>query len=199
MNDTAPQDDTRQRILAAAEEHFRILGYSKTTVADIAKACGMSSANVYRFFDSKAAINETIADIWLSELAAQAVKIAQSDETASDRLKALILDNLRTIRDRYTDENRVHEMVSVAMEQQWHVVARHLAAMRRIYQQVIEDGNARGEFHVADPEKTAGFVQCAVVKFCHPSLVAQSFGDPLEEKADGVVGLLVGGMRAGFG
>ena len=199
MTDIAAHDDTRQRILAAAEEHFRVLGYSKTTVADIAKSCCMSSANVYRFFPSKAAINETIAAMWLSELAGQALKIAQSEETASDRLKTLILDNLQTIRDHYTDENRVHEMVSVAIEQQWHVVARHLGAMRRIYQQVIEDGNARGEFHVDDPETVAGLVQCATVKFCHPSLVAQSFGDPLEEKASGVVDMLTAAMRAGVG
>ena len=49
----APPDttDTRGRIVETAERFFREIGYQKTTVADIAKALRMSSANVFRFFD----------------------------------------------------------------------------------------------------------------------------------------------------
>src|SRR6204780_1239485 len=53
--------DTRERILAVAERLFREIGYTKTTVADIAKVLKMSPANVYRFFDSKKAIHEGVA------------------------------------------------------------------------------------------------------------------------------------------
>lgn len=41
---------SRERILDVAEEHFRRIGYQKTSVADIASCLGMSSANIYRFF-----------------------------------------------------------------------------------------------------------------------------------------------------
>ncbi len=44
------QNATRARIADAAERLFRTLGYQKTAVADIARECGMSPANVYRFF-----------------------------------------------------------------------------------------------------------------------------------------------------
>ena len=47
-----PQIETRRKIVDTAERLFREIGYQKTTVADIAKALRMSSANVYRFFDS---------------------------------------------------------------------------------------------------------------------------------------------------
>ena len=53
-------DETRARILEVAEEHYRRIGYHKTSVADIASELGMSPANVYRFFPSKGAINESI-------------------------------------------------------------------------------------------------------------------------------------------
>ena len=56
----ARADATRAAIVEAAERLFRTLGYQKTTVADIARALRMSPANVYRFFPSKAAINEAI-------------------------------------------------------------------------------------------------------------------------------------------
>ncbi|MEA4855725.1 helix-turn-helix domain-containing protein, partial [Solidesulfovibrio sp.] len=41
---------TKSRIIEAAENLFREVGYSKTTVADIASALGMSPANIYRYF-----------------------------------------------------------------------------------------------------------------------------------------------------
>lgn len=46
----------RAHILEVAEEHFRHIGYHKTSVADIASQLGMSPANVYRFFPSRDAI-----------------------------------------------------------------------------------------------------------------------------------------------
>ena len=42
--------EVRARILEVEEEHFRRVGYHKTSVADIACELGMSPANVYRFF-----------------------------------------------------------------------------------------------------------------------------------------------------
>ena len=55
------ETDVRERILVTAERLFREIGYQKTTVADIAKTLRMSPANVYRFFDSKKAINAGVA------------------------------------------------------------------------------------------------------------------------------------------
>jgi hypothetical protein len=42
-------DEARARILEVAEEHFRRVGYHRTSVADIAAELGMSPANIYRF------------------------------------------------------------------------------------------------------------------------------------------------------
>ncbi|MBR7551869.1 helix-turn-helix transcriptional regulator, partial [Mycobacterium tuberculosis] len=54
--------DTRSRIMIEAERLFRHFGYNKTTVADIAREMGMSPANIYRFFASKAALMEAMAE-----------------------------------------------------------------------------------------------------------------------------------------
>ena len=58
----AESADTRCLILQVAERLFREIGYRKTTVADIAKSLRMSSGNLYRFFESKSAINEAVAE-----------------------------------------------------------------------------------------------------------------------------------------
>src|SRR3546814_1627798 len=65
MDVDLPQEQTRQenieRILDSAERLFKHYGYTKTNVADIARDLGMSPANIYRFFGSKADIHQALA------------------------------------------------------------------------------------------------------------------------------------------
>ena len=46
-------DDPSARILAAAYARFQRFGFGKTTMAEIAGDCGMSAANLYRYFENK--------------------------------------------------------------------------------------------------------------------------------------------------
>lgn len=39
----------RKKIAQAALELFKLYGYENTTIADISKACGMSSGSIYHF------------------------------------------------------------------------------------------------------------------------------------------------------
>ena len=50
------QPDTKQRILAIAGELFARQGYTGTTIADIARELGTTTAALYYHFPSKAAI-----------------------------------------------------------------------------------------------------------------------------------------------
>ena len=70
IDNHAPESAARQenvvRILEAAERVFRQYGYAKTTVADIAKELGMSTANIYRFFGSKVEIHQALCSRMLN-------------------------------------------------------------------------------------------------------------------------------------
>jgi AcrR family transcriptional regulator len=79
-------DEARARILEAAEEHFRRVGYNRTSVADIAAGLGMSPANIYRFFPSRNAINESIFRRVVNEVADIAVAIARTNAPATEKL-----------------------------------------------------------------------------------------------------------------
>ncbi len=124
--ETQTDTRTRTRILTEAERLFRIYGYTKTTVADIAKTCRMSPANVYRFFASKAAINEAICELWLVELETHVAGIARADVSARERLRRLLLEGHRFSQSRFLGESKVHEMVTVAMDEHWAVISAHV-------------------------------------------------------------------------
>src|SRR5438093_5158323 len=112
-------DDTRARIMEAAEALFRRLGFAKTSVTDIAAELGMSPANVYRFFPSKNAIVEAICQRCLSELEAKAWAVVRAKAPASQRLEKLFLEISAYNKENLLQEQRVHDIVLVAIEQNW--------------------------------------------------------------------------------
>ncbi|MDM8556882.1 TetR/AcrR family transcriptional regulator [Desulfococcaceae bacterium HSG7] len=44
------KQQTRQKILDAAETQFKRYGFTKTTMNEITNDCSTSAANIYRFF-----------------------------------------------------------------------------------------------------------------------------------------------------
>src|SRR5947209_5663697 len=118
--------DTRERILVVAERLFRQIGYQKTTVADIAKELRMSPANVYRFFDSKKSIHEGVARSLMGEVEQAAQTIATQSGPAAARLRELMTSVHHMNAERYVDDSKMHEMVAIAMEEDWDVCVTHM-------------------------------------------------------------------------
>ncbi len=52
----SPGDALRGKIVAAARSRFQRYSYAKTSMQEIAADCGMSAANLYRYYDGKLAI-----------------------------------------------------------------------------------------------------------------------------------------------
>src|ERR1700681_2089622 len=107
-------DDTRARIIETAEALFRRMGFAKTAVADIAAELGMSPANVYRFFASKAAIVEAICGRHLATIETEAWAIARSRAPAAVRVERLFLEILAYFKRNLLTDDRVLEIVMAA-------------------------------------------------------------------------------------
>ncbi len=190
------QPEVRDRILTEAERLFRAIGYTKTTVADIAEACSMSPANVYRFFESKTAINEAITEVVLNRMELMAQGIAHEPRSASERLKKLIMEGHRFTCEQYLNESRVHEIVAKAMDEQWSVIDAHIERLRDCYRQVIEDGARKGEFVKRDLDDRCQCVFNAVMPFCHPQLVAEKFAEDRGKQAALMAEFLVRALKS---
>ena len=174
----AESQDTRCSILRVAERLFREIGYRKTTVADIAKSLRMSPANVYRFFDSKGAINEAVAQRLIGELEEELQAIVDRDAPAATRLADFLASAHQMSAGRFTAERRMHEMVEVAMAESWGVIHDHLGRVHEMLKRLVQDGVASGEFVVPDIEIAARCVQTSFVRFCHPALIVQCADEP---------------------
>jgi AcrR family transcriptional regulator len=167
-------DDTRARIIETADVLFRRMGFAKTAVADIAAELGMSPANIYRFFPSKNAIVDAICQLCLGELEEKAWAVARSRASASSRLEQFVLQTLDYHRENLITEQRVHDMVLVAMEQNWEAILAHKQTLHGVIELIVRDGIESGEFEKVDPRSTATQLMQSLIRYCHPLLIADS-------------------------
>ncbi|MCW5771274.1 MAG: TetR family transcriptional regulator [Rhodospirillaceae bacterium] len=190
-------EETAGRIIATAQDLFRRIGYGKTAVTDIARALGMSPANVYRFFPSKAAINEAIAESHLSEVQGLLGAVVGDDAPAGDRLERFVLELHRYNKTRCVSERCMHDMVTAAMEENWAAVEAHIAVVRGMLTELVADGQKRAEFAPdIDPAEAAGAIFTGCIGVLHPAMIAQFAHTDLEERAVRLVRLLIRGLRA---
>ena len=177
-------DDTRARIIETADAMFRRLGFAKTAVADIAAELRMSPANVYRFFSSKNAIVEAICQRCLSELDDKAWAVGRSRASASVRMEKLFLEILNYHRENLITEKRVHDIVLVAMENNWDAIRAHTEVIRTVIELIVRDGIESGELEAVDPREVSMVIKRSMVMFCHPLMVAECLEDDHDLEAE---------------
>jgi AcrR family transcriptional regulator len=178
VEESAPT--TRCRIMATASTFFHEIGYQKTTVADIARALKMSPANVYRFFDSKKAINEAVLERLIGEVEALVFRIANRPGlTPTERLVAVLEALHAHSMERYERFPRIHEMVEAAMGESWDVCRHHIAGITAVIEGIVRDGVAAGEFETPDPAVAAGCIHVGIIRYTHPLLVGQPILPPV--------------------
>jgi AcrR family transcriptional regulator len=190
------QDETRLRIMEVAEEQFRRVGYAKTAVADIAEALGMSPANVYRFFASKSDIRDAICHRLLAQEHAMIEEIIASPEPAAVRLERIIVAVNTYNRCQFVKEKRLHDMIEVAMAENWEAVKAHCDKVKGYYAAVIAEGIAGGEFAKLDPAEAAQSVFLMCMGLCHPALIAQNNTPSAESDARRAAAMIVRSLRS---
>jgi AcrR family transcriptional regulator len=187
--------ETRKRILVEAERLFLVYGYAKTTVADIAEACRMSPANVYRFFGSKSDINNAICERIIAEDEEVLVGIARLRLPASERLKRLIIELNRRSVENFTDNRKVHEMVMVALEERWEAIRAHIHRVSDLIATIIAEGITSGEFRQQDTKRAAECVSSAMASLRHPAMLVQCMNDPEKATPSELADFIINALR----
>ena len=88
-------DAKRDKILTAAAGVIAERGVAGASMAEVAKACGISKGNIYHYYDSKLAILFDILDIYLCRLRDRIIAVqldANNVETSLETLCVEILD-----------------------------------------------------------------------------------------------------------
>ncbi len=188
-------DETLELILTEADKLFRLFGLEKTTVSDIASACGMSSANVYRFFKTKNDIIATLLEQWLGGTEKEIEKICDGGATPKVKLENAMLTYHFLVREQLMNEKNLHELVRFTMQEHWDVIDKHIDKFRNYVESILIEGNKTQEFDIQDTKLTAEIVRSAFLKYIHPAMVEEhSREDDLQYQIKSMMSIVLNGI-----
>jgi len=190
------------RIMDAAATFLRRYGPRRATVVAIAEAAGMSHANVYRYFPSKAALIEEVTADWLKPIEAEVRIIAESPDPAPDKLERILFAIQRAYRDKLERDPQLFRILAEAAQADAPVARKHRARLQGAVQRTIEEGFAQGNFRQTELQRALALVFDVAHRFVHPSAVildARTARSALNTRAGRVTRMLLQELRAGRG
>lgn len=138
---------TKEEILDAAAQIFRIKGYHATSMSDIAGAVNLQKASLYHHVSSKQEILLELLDQALELLTEQISNIARDESLQPDeKLRRMIHSYLKALTD-HVDLSSVLLMEHRSLKPELH--ARHIPNRDRfeaLWREVIEEGMQSGVF-----------------------------------------------------
>lgn len=192
----APEaENMRDRILDAAEDMLRRYGPAKTRVVDVARHLGMSHANVYRHFDSKASIQDLVAARWLAGICDPLERFVTKRGSAAKRLRDWVNELIDIKEGKFRSDPELFATYNALAEASRGVIADHVDHLRAQLAIIIADGVKRKEFQVKDVVRAAQAVHEGTTRFQHPFFVTRA-----EKRSNGVgvvMDFIIAGLKAG--
>jgi AcrR family transcriptional regulator len=186
----------RQQILQAADEHFRLYGYRKTTLADIAKSIHLSTPYIYKFFDSKQAIGEAMCWHCLGAVLAQIEESIAGTNSPVEKLRRIFIGLERVAWQLLSEQRKIYELVSASFEGNWESVGRFKEGIFQMIREVVIQGRESGEFERKTPlEETSRAIARMTELFYHPSFLEQA-GKSQEDEALAVANVAIRSLTA---
>jgi AcrR family transcriptional regulator len=189
-------EEIKSLILEKAVDRFVRYGFGKTTMVEIAKDCGMSAGNLYRYFESKFDIGVGVAQIYISN-AEQILKdvLQRPGLKPAQRLEAFVLEKLKFMHSHIVEQPNVQDLVNYILEERWDLVEHHRDVQNTLMSEILSEGNRTGEFKVADVAQTANAIYAMTTKFRLPHFFKNVTLEELEQEAKNVVTLMIQGLK----
>jgi AcrR family transcriptional regulator len=165
-----PADHTvRDQIIEAAHDYFAHYGYTKTTVADLARKIGFSKAYIYRFFESKQAIGEAICADTTGKLYRQVLAAVEGGNSATEKMRIFTAEITEAGVSLLFNERKLHEIAAHAANEGWAPTAVYTGRLQDLIGRIILEGRESGEFERKTPlDETVRAIYYAMLPFVHP-------------------------------
>jgi len=187
----------RLKILEAATARFQQYGYGKTTMAEIARDCDMSAANLYRYFDNKADIAGELSRGCLGDKFQRLKAVIEEHGDNPERcIESWVLETFNHTWEMCLDQPRMNELVDDVCGQRADIVHEHYSDKRELLTEFLRKATDRGDLSVSDPEEAASVILTATISFDVPHFLHMQSREQHEENARQLARLVFRGLRA---
>lgn len=190
--------ETREAILDAAERLLDRYGYGKMTMNDLAEEAGIGVGTTYLHFAGKADVAIGVVERFNARLQGVLAARAAGSGTPAQRLRDMLIDRVML----RCDALRLHRhpieefrsAVQAGIEARR---VRWIADEARLVRALLDEGQAAGEFSVADTAATAETLIRATFCLMPKHLTPEEFAHPAQvrEKTEQLADLLMRALR----
>ncbi|MDN2709829.1 TetR/AcrR family transcriptional regulator [Janthinobacterium sp. SUN118] len=167
--------EVRDQIISAAKAHFRLYGYEKTTVSDLAKSIGFSKAYIYKFFESKQAIGELICANCLGEIEADVRVAVDSVERAPEKLRRMFKVIVESSQRLFFDDRKLYDIAASAAIEHWESVRAYEVRIQHMLQEVLRQGRETDDFERKTPlDEAVNAIYLVMRPYLNPLLLQYS-------------------------
>lgn len=161
--------DVRGQIVDAATDHFSRYGYEKTTVTDLAKSIGFSKAYIYKFFESKQAIGESICANCLCGIETEIRAAVAEAPHPSEKLRRMFKVGIEASLRLFSQDRKLYEIAVSAARERWQAVVDYEGQLQKLLQEVLQEGRASGDFERKTPlDETARAIYLVMRPYLNP-------------------------------
>lgn len=194
-----PQTDIeagREQLLDIVMAMIEERGNAALTVTELAARAGMSPANVYRYFDSKEAVIEGVAERWFQPMVAMMEDVVASDLPPRRKLYEFYAR-------RFIHLRAVWEKDAVAFANYCHLGEEHFELVRSYVDLgdhylglIVGEAMADGHFAGLEIDETISLINQMTSVYCNISAMMMVIAKLSEEKLARIIDAIFDGLSA---
>jgi AcrR family transcriptional regulator len=192
-----PQTDIeagRKMLVDTVEDIIRERGGVDISMTELAAAAGMSPSNIYRFFESKEALFEAIAENWFAEKAQIMEEVVAADLMARDKLFAFFQRRFAVMIARYIAEPDLFRSYCELGSQHFEVVRGYVDLGDHYLAMIVAEAMEQGHFPGVSIDRAVSLINLMVQPFCNPDLIYTLATPPTEEKLGQIIDTIFSGL-----
>ena len=178
-----PQTDIdagRALLLDQVEELVRKRGSADIAMNELAAAAGMSPSNLYRFFESKEALLEAVAEKWFADKVAIMEEVTASDLPVRDKLFAFFARRFAVMNARFDEEPELFKSYCELGEQYIDVIRGYIDLGDHYLAVIVAEALNEGYFGELSIDEAVSLINQMVSPYCMPDALIH-IGQKLSE------------------
>jgi AcrR family transcriptional regulator len=169
-----PQTDIeagRQQLLALVDDIVRMRGATDISMTELASAAGMSPSNLYRFFDSKEALLEAVAEKWFAQKIQIMVEVVASDLPVREKMFAYFARRFLWTLDQYEDDPDLYKSYMEIGQQYFEVVRGYVDLGDHYLAEIVAEAMEQGYFSDFSIDETVSLINQMVHCYINPDVL----------------------------
>lgn len=174
----ARSDESRAKILAAAERYFARDGLAGARTDAIAAEAGVNKAMLYYYFKSKESLYEAVIERHLREFNEQALAILNAPGPAGAQLLRYVELHFDFISQRHRHAPLFQQLMMKGGKPPERLFRQYIVPRAEALRKLLERGMRQGELRKADPFHTAISIVGLIVFYFSAASVLRQMGYP---------------------